>query len=151
MITPQGPRVLEFNCRFGDPETQPLLMRLKTDLLDLMEAVVDGTLEQFEGKIEWDQRHAVCVIAAAAGYPANPRKGDQISGLDEVARMPDVQVFHAGTRRDVNRVLTDGGRVLGVTALGNTLSTARENAYAAIRKIQFRGMQFRSDIGLRDR
>jgi phosphoribosylamine--glycine ligase len=151
MITPQGPRVLEFNCRFGDPETQPLLMRLKTDLLDLMQAVVDGTLEQFEGKIEWDQRHAVCVVAAAAGYPANPRKGDQISGLDEVARMPDVQVFHAGTRRDGNRVLTDGGRVLGVTALGNTLSTARENAYAAIRKIQFRGMQFRSDIGLRDR
>ena len=127
------------------------MMRLKTDLLDLMEAVVDGKLEQFEGKIEWDNRHAVCVVAAAPGYPVNPRKGDPITGLDEVAAMPDVQVFHAGTRRDGNRVLTDGGRVLGVTALGESLARARERAYEAIRKIQFRGIQYRSDIGLRDR
>ena len=151
MITPQGPRVLEFNCRFGDPETQPVLMRLKTDLLDLMEGVVDGRLEQFEGKIEWDSRHAVCVVAAAAGYPTNPRKGDVINGLDDVANMRDVQVFHAGTRRDGSRTLTDGGRVLGVTALGDTLAGARELAYSAMRKIQFRGIQYRNDIGLRDR
>ena len=151
MITPQGPRVLEFNCRFGDPETQPVLMRLKTDLLDLMEGVVDGRLEQFEGKIEWDSRHAVCVVAAAAGYPTNPRKGDVINGLDDVANMRDVQVFHAGTRRDGSRILTDGGRVLGVTALGDTLAGARELAYSAMRKIQFRGIQYRNDIGLRDR
>lgn len=151
MITGQGPRVLEFNCRFGDPETQPLMMRLKTDLLDLLEAVVDGNLEQFEGKVEWDPRPAVCVVAAAAGYPNNVRKGDQITGLEEVAGMKDVQVFHAGTRKDGTRILTDGGRVLGVTALGDTLGAARENAYKAMKKIQFRGMQYRTDIGLRDR
>ncbi|HEX5500830.1 MAG TPA: phosphoribosylamine--glycine ligase, partial [Thermomicrobiales bacterium] len=117
MKTNQGPRVLEFNCRFGDPETQPLLMRLRTDLLDLIEAVVDERLDTFAGRLEWDARPAVCVVMASGGYPGKYETGQPIDGLNEAARLPDVKVFHAGTRRDGDRVRTDGGRVLAVTAL----------------------------------
>jgi phosphoribosylamine--glycine ligase len=146
MVTPQGPRVLEFNCRFGDPETQPLLMRLRTDLLDLLEAVVDDRLDAFEGRLEWDPRPAVCVVMASGGYPGPFERGLVIKGLADAARLPDVKVFHAGTRRDGQRVLTDGGRVLGVTALGETLADARRRAYEAVALIQFPLAFYRRDI-----
>jgi phosphoribosylamine---glycine ligase len=147
MITKQGPRVLEYNCRFGDPETQPLLLRLKSDLLDLLEAVADDTLGDYdEGKIEWDPRPAVCVVLASQGYPGPYPKGRFIDGLAEVAKMPDVKVFHAGTKVENNAVVTDGGRVLGVTALGETLAEAKKLAYEAVAKINFVGMHFRRDI-----
>ncbi len=148
MVTNQGPRVLEFNCRFGDPETQPLLMRLKSDLLDLLEAVVDGRLDEVgEDKVEWDPRPAVCVVMASQGYPGNFAKGKVISGLEEAAKLPDVKVFHAGTVRQNDLVLTDGGRVLGVTALGDTLAEARARAYEAAGKISWAGAFYRRDIG----
>jgi len=147
MVTNQGPRVLEYNCRLGDPETQPLLMRLKTDLLDLLEAVVDGTLEEYAAnQLEWDPRPAVCVVMSSAGYPGNYPKGKVISGLDEAARLPNVKVFHAGTKVEKNVIVTDGGRVLGVTALGDTLAQAKWNAYAAVEKITFPGAHYRKDI-----
>ncbi|HET9644312.1 MAG TPA: phosphoribosylamine--glycine ligase, partial [Burkholderiaceae bacterium] len=137
MVTPQGPRVLEYNCRFGDPETQPLLMRLRTDLLDLLDAAVDERLDEFEGKLEWDPRPAVCVVMASGGYPGAYEKGLVVRGLAEAARLPDVKVFHAGTRLEGDRVLTDGGRVLGVTALGETLADAQRRAYEAVACISF--------------
>jgi phosphoribosylamine--glycine ligase len=146
MVTNQGPRVLEFNCRFGDPETQPLLMRLRTDLLDLIEAVVDERLDTFEGKLEWDPRPAVCVVMASGGYPGHYERGYAIKGLADAAKLPDVKVFHAGTRRDGERVLTDGGRVLAVTALGDTLADAKRRAYEAVACIQFPDAFFRRDI-----
>lgn len=147
MVTNGEPRVLEFNCRFGDPETQPLLMRLNTDLLDLLEAVVDGTLDEFtEDRLEWDPRPAVCVVMASQGYPGNYPKGKVISGLEEASKLPDVKVFHAGTQLQNNLVVTDGGRVLGVTALGDSLRAAKKNAYQAVKQIQFPGAQFRTDI-----
>lgn len=147
MLTNQGPRVLEYNVRFGDPETQPLLMRLKTDLLDLLEAVVDERLEDLnESQIEWDPRPAVCVVLCSQGYPGSYTKGRVIEGLEEAARLPDVQVFHAGTRREGNVILTDGGRVLGVTALGDTLADAKRRAYEAVSRISFIGMHYRKDI-----
>jgi len=147
MATNQGPRVLEFNCRFGDPETQPLLMRLRTDLLDLLEAVVDGTLDEFsEDGLQWDPRPAVCVVMASQGYPGSYPKGKVISGLAEAAALPDVKVFHAGTKLENGLVLTDGGRVLSVTALGETLADAQRNAYEAVACIQFSGAFFRRDI-----
>jgi phosphoribosylamine--glycine ligase len=146
MATNQGPRVLEFNCRFGDPEIQPLLMRLRTDLLHLIEAVVDERLDTFEGKLEWDPRPAVCVVMASGGYPGNYEKGLPIKGLSEAAKLPDVKVFHAGTRLEGNRILTDGGRVLAVTALGDTLADAKRRAYEAVASIHFPGAFFRRDI-----
>jgi phosphoribosylamine--glycine ligase len=147
MITNQGPRVLEFNCRFGDPEVQPLLMRLQTDLLDLLDAVVDGKLEDFpEGKLEWDPRPAVCVVMASQGYPGSYAKGKVITGLEEAAAMPDVKIFHAGTKAENGTIVTDGGRVLGVTALGDTLADAKRTAYDAVAKISFPGAFYRSDI-----
>ena len=146
MTTPQGPRVLEYNCRFGDPETQPLMMRLRTDLLDALEAVVDDRLEELPAGLEWDPRPAVCVVMAAKGYPGKYERGLPILGLAEAARLPDVKVFHAGTRRDGDRVLTDGGRVLGVTALGDTLADAKRRAYEAVAVIQFRDAFYRKDI-----
>src|SRR3954447_3798989 len=147
MVTNQGPRVLEYNCRFGDPETQPLLLRLRTDLLDLLEAAVDERLDEFEGKVAWDPRPAVCVVIASQGYPATYEKGRVISGLAEAAKLPDVKVFHAGTRQDGGRVMTDGGRVLGVTALGDTLADARRRAYEAVSLLGFSGAIYRRDIG----
>jgi phosphoribosylamine--glycine ligase len=148
MITNQGPRVLEFNCRFGDPETQTLLVRLKTDLVDLIDAVVDGQLDEFsEDRLVWDSRPSVCVVIASQGYPGNYAKGKVITGLEKAARLPDVKIFHAGTRRENDLVVTDGGRVLGITALGETLEDARQKAYEAVSRIHFPGMFFRKDIG----
>ncbi len=146
--TNQGPRILEYNCRLGDPETQPVLMRLKTDLCELLEAAVEDRLGDFtEDRLEWDPRPAVCVVMASGGYPGNFTKGKIIVGLDEAAKMRDVKVFHAGTRLDPGgAVLTDGGRVLGVTALGTTLADAKAKAYEAVAKISFAGAFYRRDI-----
>jgi len=147
MLTNQGPRVLEFNARFGDPETQPLLMRLKTDLLDLLEAVADERLDEFEGKVEWDDRPAVCVVLCSGGYPGKYDTGKIINGIEEADSLLGVKVFHAGTRFDsLNRVATDGGRVLGVTALGADLAAAKAKAYEAVKHISFTGMHYRTDI-----
>jgi len=144
MITQAGPRVLEFNVRFGDPETQPILMRLKTDLLEVMCAVCDGRLDEIT--LEWDPRPAVCVVMASGGYPGEYEKGKVISGLDAAAKMEDVMVFHAGTAEKDGRVVTAGGRVLGVTALGATIAEARDAAYRAVDVIDFEGMYCRRDI-----
>jgi phosphoribosylamine---glycine ligase len=145
MLTRGGPKVLEFNCRFGDPETQVVLARMKSDIVPLLMAVADGRLGDIE-TLEWDPRTAVCVVMASKGYPVASSNGDGISGLDEVKAMDDVVCFHAGTARDGNRVVTNGGRVLGITALGDTAPAARERAYEAVAKIRFDGMQFRTDI-----
>jgi phosphoribosylamine--glycine ligase len=148
IVTNQGPRVLEFNCRFGDPETQPLLMRLRTDLLDLLEAVVDDRLGEYaEEKLEWDPRPAVCVVMASQGYPGTYSKGKVITGLAEVARLPDIKVFHAGTKMENGLVVSDGGRVLSVTARGDTLADAKRNAYDAVSRLHFQGAFYRKDIG----
>jgi len=145
MITPDGPRVLEFNCRFGDPETQAILPRLKSDLVPLLEATIDGNLET--AKIEWDPRVAVTVVMASGGYPGKYDIGAPISGLERAAS-EDVQIFHAGTRRENGEILTNGGRVLAVTALGETVEAARERAYAAVSEIHFEGCHYRRDIAL---
>ena len=146
MIDSAGnPRTLEFNCRLGDPETEPILMRLKSDLLELVEHALAGTLERAEA--EWDRRCALGVVLAAAGYPDEPRKGDRIQGLPAPA--PDCRVFHAGTRLDSGTLVTNGGRVLCVTALGDSLRIARSRAYEAIERIRYDGMQYRRDIGHR--
>jgi phosphoribosylamine--glycine ligase len=150
MIDKTGaPRVLEFNCRLGDPETQPIVMRLRSDLVALIEHALAGTLDQVEA--EWDRRAALTVVLAASGYPGAPRRGDVIDGLDRVTAQahPDVTVFHAGTIDDDGRVIVNGGRVLGVTALGDSLRQAQRAAYSAIAAIRFDGMQYRTDIGHR--
>jgi phosphoribosylamine--glycine ligase len=147
MATNQGPRILEYNCRFGDPEAQPILMRLKTDLADLLEAAVEDRLADLpEDKLEWDPRPAVCVVMASGGYPGNFAKGKYISGLMDAAKLPDVKVFHAGTTTKDGLVATDGGRVLGVTALGDTLADAKRKAYEAVARINFQGAFYRRDI-----
>jgi len=147
MLTNQGPRVLEFNCRFGDPETQVILMRLKSDLLDLLEAVADERLGDLpDDAIQWDPRPAVCVVMCSGGYPGKHDVNKMITGLDEAAKLPDVKVFHAGTKLLEDRTVTDGGRVLGVTALGKDLADAKARAYAAVKLIDFPGMHFRTDI-----
>lgn len=147
MVTNQGPRVLEFNCRFGDPETQPLLMRLKTDLLDLLEAATDGRLDEFsEDRLDWDPRPSVCVVMASQGYPGPYAKGKVVTGLAEAAGSADVKVFHAGTKLENGLVVTDGGRVFGVTALGDTLLDAKKRAYEAVSRIHFQGAFYRHDI-----
>ena len=146
MMTAQGPKVLEYNARFGDPECQPLLMRLKTDLLDVLELTVEGRLYHLDS-LQWDARPAVCVVMAAEGYPGTYEKGKVISGLEAAAKHKDVKVFHAGTSTNENdEVVTSGGRVLGVTALGDTIPDAKNAAYAAIREIQWDGAWCRSDI-----
>jgi phosphoribosylamine--glycine ligase len=145
MLTSNGPKVLEFNCRFGDPETQPLMMRLKSDLLDVMLAVAEGRLDQIE--LKWDPRPALCVVATSRGYPGKYSTGFPIAGLAAADGMEDVKVFHSGTRFEGGKVVTDGGRVLGVTALGRTIADAQKRAYEALSKIQFEGMHFRRDIG----
>ena len=154
ILTNQGPKVLEFNVRFGDPECQALLMRLKSDLFEALNAVVDERLDQIE--IEWDPRPSVTVVMASEGYPEAYDKGKVIHGLGDAGEVPDVKVFHAGTAlrtesisaRD-QRVVTDGGRVLGVTALGDTLAECRDRAYKAVKMIRFAGGWSRSDIGAR--
>jgi len=138
-------KVLEYNCRMGDPETQPIMMRIKSDLVDVLEHAVDGTLDQAE--IAWDRRAALGVVLAAANYPGTPRAGDPISGLPAPA--DDCMVFHAGTRLEGQTVVTAGGRVLCVTALGDSLRIARDRAYQAVERISFEGRQFRGDIGWR--
>jgi phosphoribosylamine--glycine ligase len=146
MIDSEGnPHTLEFNCRLGDPEAQPIMMRLKTDLVDLLEHAVEGTLDRIDA--DWDRRAALGVVLAAAGYPDAPRKGAAISGLE--AARDDCKVFHAATAEDGERIVTAGGRVLCVTALGETLRQAQRTAYAAVSGIHFDGMQYRSDIGHR--
>jgi phosphoribosylamine--glycine ligase len=147
MLTTNGPKVLEFNCRFGDPETQPLMMRLKSDLLEVMLAVAEGRLDQIE--LKWDPRPALCVVASSKGYPGSYPTGVPIDGIDDADSMNDVKVFHSGTAKRENRIVTDGGRVLAVTALGNTIEDAQMRAYQAMSKIHFDGMHFRKDIGWR--
>jgi phosphoribosylamine---glycine ligase len=147
MIAPDGtPNVLEFNCRFGDPETQPILMRLKSDLVDLCEAALDGSLDRFE--VEWDSRAALGVVMAAGGYPESYRTGDEISGLEVAAALPG-KVFHAGTRTDGGRVLTAGGRVLCAVGLGEDVAAARHEAYDLVHAIHWTLVQYRRDIGHR--
>ena len=144
MVTAGGPRVLEFNVRFGDPETQPVLMRLKSDLLEVLLAVCDGTLDEIT--LEWDPRPAVCVVMASGGYPDDYQKGKKITGLAEAGRLEDVIVFHAGTKEDSGDIVTAGGRVLGVTALGQTIADAKARAYEAVDLIGFDGAYCRRDI-----
>jgi phosphoribosylamine--glycine ligase len=145
MLTANGPKVLEFNCRFGDPETQPLMMRLKSDLVEVLLAVAQGRLEQVN--LEWDRRPALCVVASSKGYPGGYETGLPISGIDEADAMPDVKVFHGGTARREGRLVTDGGRVLAVTALGDTIAEAQARVYQAMTQISFAGMHYRRDIG----
>ncbi|HEY6894577.1 MAG TPA: phosphoribosylamine--glycine ligase [Rhodanobacteraceae bacterium] len=150
MIDAHGaPRVLEFNCRLGDPEAQPIMARLRSDLVVLVEHALDGTLDRVEA--EWDRRAAMTVVLAAAGYPGDPRRGDTIDGLDRITAEahPGVTVFHAGTMLDGDAVRVNGGRVLGVTVLGDSLRQAHRAAYSAVAAIHFEGMQYRSDIGYR--
>lgn len=144
MLTAAGPKVLEFNARFGDPETQVYLPRLENDLVDVFIACVDGTLDRVE--LRWRPVAAVCVVMASAGYPGAYAKGKVISGLADAAALPDVKVFHAGTARRGDEVVTAGGRVLGVTAWAPQLQAARDRAYAAVEKIKFDGAQYRRDI-----
>jgi phosphoribosylamine--glycine ligase len=145
MLTSQGVKVLEFNVRLGDPECQPLLMRLKTDLVDVLEAAVDGQLDRIE-PLQWDPRPAVCVVMASEGYPGSYDRGHPIRGLEEAAKLPDVKVFHAGTASVDGQIVTNGGRVLGVTALGNSISSAKLQAYTAVKCIRWKGAWCRKDI-----
>ncbi|PYJ18205.1 MAG: phosphoribosylamine--glycine ligase [Verrucomicrobia bacterium] len=146
MISADGVRVLEFNCRFGDPETQAILPRMKSDLLPLLEATIDGNIDTCT--IEWDPRPAVAVVLASVGYPNKYETGKTISGLDAAARLDDVQIFHAGTKPVNDEVVTAGGRVLAVTALGSTIEVARARAYEAVSRIQFENCHYRRDIAL---
>jgi phosphoribosylamine--glycine ligase len=144
MLTASGPKVLEFNARFGDPETQVYLTRLENDLVELLDASVEGALSKHE--LRWRAESAVCVVIASGGYPGSYAKGRPIVGLDSAAPLPDVKVFHAGTALSGGTVVTNGGRVLGVTALGSDVRAARDRAYDAVARICFEGMQFRRDI-----
>ena len=144
MLTKNGPKVLEFNARFGDPETQVYLTRLENDLVELLDASVSGTLDKME--LKWNPSASVCVVMASGGYPGNYAKGKVITGLEAANALPDTKVFHAGTARAGDSIVTSGGRVLGVTALGKDLKTAQAAAYAAVEKIQFDGAHFRRDI-----
>jgi phosphoribosylamine--glycine ligase len=147
MLTSKGPKVLEFNVRFGDPETQAILARWDGDLLPALQACVDGTLT--EAHVRWKPEAAVCVVMAAGGYPGDYAKGDRIAGLDEAHAIAGAQVFHAGTAMKEGHIVTAGGRVLGVTASGADLTAAVQRAYAAVAKIHFDGQQFRRDIAWR--
>jgi phosphoribosylamine---glycine ligase len=147
MMTARGPMVLEFNCRFGDPETQPILMRLESDLVDALEASIDGGVS--EADFRWSQDASVCVVMASGGYPGTFAVGKRIEGLDDAAEVEGVKVFHAGTSKRDGVYYTSGGRVLGVTARARDLDTALERAYAACRKIGFEGVHYRKDIGAR--
>src|SRR4051812_25031471 len=149
MLTTNGPKVLEFNCRFGDPETQPLMMRFQGDLLEVMLAVAEGRLD--DATLKWDPRPALCVVAASRGYPGKYATGVPITGVEKADSMPDVKVFQSGTRLapDGRTLLTDGGRVLSVAALGKTIADAQRRAYEAMAKIHFDGMHYRKDIGWR--
>ncbi len=145
MISDGKPKVLEFNCRFGDPETQALLPRLDSDLVPILQSCIDGNLGEQE--VNWSSKPACCVVMASGGYPGSYEKGKEISGLEEAAKLPDTIVFHAGTKLEDSKVLTNGGRVLGVTALGNSIKESIENAYKAVEKISFEKAHYRKDIG----
>ena len=145
MITPDGPKVIEYNARFGDPEAQVVLPRLKTDVLEIVEAVIDERLSQLN--IEWRDEATACVVMASGGYPLSYKKGFEISGLDENGQLSGVEVYHAGTKLQNGKFYTNGGRVLGITASGKTLDEALEKAYAAVHKISFEGAHYRTDIG----
>jgi phosphoribosylamine---glycine ligase len=148
MIDAQGaPRVVEFNCRFGDPETQPIMMRLKTDLVELIEAALEQRLDQ--ASTQWDRRVALGVVLAAANYPERPRKGDVVMGLERLTQAEDVHVFHAGSALQDGKVVTAGGRVMCVTALGDSVRAAQTRAYEICNQLSFDGMQYRRDIGHR--
>ncbi len=148
MLTPAGPKLIEYNVRFGDPECQVLLPRLKSDLLPALIAARDGVLDEFD--LRWRDETALCVVLAAKGYPGEPVKGTEILGLAEAAALdPEVRIFHAGTRRDGARLLADGGRVLNVVALGKDVAAARDKAYAVIDRIRWPGGFCRRDIGWR--
>ena len=146
MITPKGPKVIEYNCRFGDPETQVVLPRLKTDIVDIFEAINNETLSDLD--IEWDERACTCVIMASGGYPKSYPKGIEIKGLTN-GQLDGVTVYHAGTKLDGDKLLTSGGRVLGVTALGDTLENALKKSYDGVKQISFDGAHYRNDIGKR--
>ncbi len=146
MITPKGPKVIEYNCRFGDPETQVVLPRLKTDIMDIFEAINNGTLSQLD--IEWSDKACTCVIMASGGYPKSYPKGIEITGLSN-GQLDGVTVYHAGTAIKDGKLVTSGGRVLGVTALGDTLEDALKKSYEAVEKIHFDGAHYRKDIGAR--
>ena len=145
MLTAHGPKVLEYNVRFGDPEAQPVLMRLRSDLANVLLLAATGRLSELES-LDWDPRPAVCVVMASEGYPGEYAKGRAITGIQDADALPDTKVFHAGTAIKNGEVVNAGGRVLGVTALGDTIAVAKQNAYAAVRKIQWQGGWCRSDI-----
>ena len=147
MLTPDGPKVIEYNCRFGDPETQVVLPMLKTDLLEIMEAIEKQSL--IDLPIEWKQGACACVILASGGYPGKYETGKPISGLDEMGQTAGAAVYHAGTKLENGTFLTAGGRVLGITASGETLRSALDQAYAAVKQVNFEGVHYRTDIGKR--
>jgi len=145
MMTARGPEVLEFNARFGDPETQAIVVRLESDLLEALDACIDGTLEQTQ--MRWNRGASACVVASSAGYPGSYKTGLPIRGLETAAKVPGVQVFHSGSSLVADQILTAGGRVLGVTANGDSLEVALSRAYQALEEVHFDGMYFRHDIG----
>jgi len=146
MITANGPKLLEYNVRFGDPETQSVLVRLETDIVEICEAMLEGNLGEID--IKWRRGNSATVVLAAKGYPQSPQKGDVISGLEAVADIDDITVFHAGTSRNITgQVVAAGGRVLGVTAVGPSLSEALASSYKAVDVVSWNGMQYRRDIG----
>jgi phosphoribosylamine--glycine ligase len=147
MLTKNGPRVLEYNARFGDPEAQVILPRLKTDLVDIVEAAIDGKLNEIN--IEWDDNATVCVVLASGGYPVSYEKGYEITGLEAQKDKDDLIVFHAGTSRKDSKLVTNGGRVLGLTAIGKDIEEARQKAYRAVTEVNFDKKQFRTDIGIK--
>jgi phosphoribosylamine--glycine ligase len=147
MMTARGPQVLEYNARFGDPETQALLVRLESDLIDALDACVDGRLAETE--MRWTPGASACVVASSAGYPGSYKTGLAIAGLSAAAQVPGVVVFHAGTAQVGGQIVTAGGRVLGVTAAGDTLKDALAKAYRALAEIEFEGIYYRNDIGHR--
>lgn len=147
MMTANGVKVIEYNCRFGDPETQVVLPRLKTDLVEIMEAVIDERLDEIN--IEWEDNAAVCVVMASGGYPVSYKKGYEITGLEDAEAMENITVFHAGTALKDGKFVTNGGRVLGVTGVGNNLDEAIKTAYEGVAKIDFKDKHFRKDIGIK--
>ena len=147
MMTARGPLVLEYNARFGDPETQAILVRLESDLVDALEACIDGRLSETE--MRWNSGAAACVVASSSGYPGSYKTGLPVSGLSNAAKTPGVEIFHSGTARVGNQLVTSGGRVLGVTASGDSLNEALARAYEALAQIHFEGMYYRHDIGHR--
>ena len=140
-------KVLEYNCRFGDPETQPIMLRLKSDLIDMIQTCFSGSISNYE--VEWDQKSAMGIVMSSLGYPESYETGKEISGLNAFSDKGDTKVFHSGTRIENNNILTNGGRVLCVTALGDDLNQSNVNAYCAVKEIDWDGKYFRKDIGFR--